>query len=107
MADDTNDLADEARAGQFFRVESQGSTISASRKVRSFLANLVSSAVQLTAPTTWPPVDIVLLELSTGLVVRRWHEGGEDAASLLMILNDDLITMRPEKFIEKWDVPVT
>ncbi len=103
--DETPDLTAESRAGECFRVESRDSTVSPSRKVRSFLANLLLSA--LSGPTTWPPVDIVLVDLSTGFVVRRWHEGGEEAAGLLRVLNDDLITMPPEEFVEKWDVPAT
>ena len=102
-AEETPDLTDESRAGQFFSAESRHSTVSPLRKVRSFLANLVLSA--FSGPATWPPVDIVLVDLSTGSVVRRWHEGGEEAAALLRILSDDLTTMRPDEFIEKWDVP--
>lgn len=103
-ADETPDLTAESRAEEFFRVESRDSTVSRSRKVRSFLANLLLSA--LTGPTTWPPVDIVLVDLSTGFVARRWHEGGEEAAGLLRILSDDLITLPAKEFIEKWDVPL-
>ena len=56
-------------------------------------------------PASWPPVDIVVVDLSTGFVVKRWHEGGDEAAGLLRISNDDLITMPRDEFIEKWDVP--
>ena len=103
-AEDAPDRTDGSRAGQLFRVESRHSTLSLWRKGRSFLANLVLSA--FSGPATWPPVDIVLVELSSSLVVRRWHEGGEEAAGLLRLLSDDLTTMRPDEFIEKWDVPV-
>ena len=92
------------RAGHFFRAESRHSTLPLLRKVRSLVGNLVLSA--LTGPTTWPPVDIVVVDLSSGLVVRRWHEGGEEAAALLRVLSDDLVTMAPDEFIEKWDLPV-
>ena len=102
-AEGTPHLTDESPAGQFFRAESRDSSVSPWRKVRSFLVNLVSSA--FTGPATWPPVDIVLVDVSTGAVVRRWHEGGEDAAGLLNILRDDLSTMRADDFIQKWDVP--
>ena len=100
----TPDLTDESRAGQFFSAESRHSTVSPWRKVRSFLGNLVSSAFTSAAPS-WPPVDIVLVDLSTGFVVKRWHEGGDAATALLGILSDDLTTMRRDEFIEKWDVP--
>ncbi len=100
-AEETPDLTD--RAERFFRAESRHSTLSRLKKVRSFVRNLVLSA--LTGPSTWPPVDIVLVDLSTGLVVRRWHEGGEDAAGLLRLLSDDLATMAPDEFIEKWQLP--
>ena len=100
MAEDTADLANGSRAGQLFRAESRHSTLSPWRKVLSFLANLVFSA-----SATWPPVDIVLVNLSSSLVVRRWHEGGEEAACLLRLLTDDLTTMIPDEFIDKWDVP--
>lgn len=103
-ADETPDLTAGSRAGEFFLVESRDSTVSPSQKIRTFLANLLLSA--LTGPTTWPPVDIVLVDLFTGFVVRRWHEGGEEAAGLLRILRDDLITMPAKEFIEKWDVPL-
>lgn len=102
-AEETADPTDGSRAGQFFRAESRHSTLSPWRKVRSFLANLVFSA--FAGPATWPPVDIVLVDLSSSLVVRRWHEGGEEAAGLLRVLTDDLTTMRPDEFIDKWDVP--
>ena len=95
----------DTRADHLFRVESQPSTVSSLRKVRSFIANLVLSL--FSGPATWPPVDVVLVELSTGVVVRRWHEGGEEAAGLLSVLSDDLATMAPDTFIEKWDVPPT
>jgi len=104
-AEESSDLTGETRAEDLFRAESRHSTVSSSRKIRSFVGNLVTSA--FAGPATWPPVDIVLVEISTGLVVRRWHEGGEQAAALLALLNDDLITMAPEEFIEKWDVPAT
>ena len=100
--DETSYFTDETRAERFFRAEPRHSTVSSWRKVRSFVGNLVSSA--FFGPATWPPVDIVLVDLSTGLVVRRWHEGGGEAAELLRVLSDDLITMAPDEFIEKWDV---
>jgi hypothetical protein len=102
-AEETPDVTDETRAEHFFRAESQHSTVSLWRKVRSFIANLVSSS--FSGPASWPPVDVVLVDLSTGLVVRRWHEGGEEAVGLLRVLSDDLTTMAPNDFIEKWDVP--
>jgi hypothetical protein len=95
---------DGSEAGQRFRVESRHSTLSPWRKVRSFLVNLVSCA--FAGPATWPPVDIVLVDLANSLVVRRWHEGGEQAAGLLGLLSDDLTTMRPDEFIDTWGVPV-
>ncbi len=73
--EETPHLAEESRAGHFFRAQLRHSTYSPWRKVRSFLGNLVLSA--FTGPGTWPPVDIVLVDLSTGLVVRRWQEGGK------------------------------
>jgi hypothetical protein len=97
-------MPDESRAVQFFRAESRHTSVSSGRKIRSFLANLAASA--LSGPVTWPPVDIVLVDLSTGLVVRRWHEGGEEAAGLLRLLNDDLSALRADEFIDKWDIPV-
>ncbi len=100
-AEETPDLTH--RAEHFFRAESRHSTVSRLRKVRSFVGNLVLSA--LTGPSTWPPVDIVLVDLSTDLVVQRWHEGGEQAAGLLRLLTDDLTTMTPDEFIEKWGFP--
>ena len=102
--EETSYFTDETRAEHLFRAEQRHSTVSSWRKVRSFAGNLVSSAF-LVEPTSWPPVDIVLVDLSTGLVVRRWHEGGGAAAELLRVLSDDLITMAPDEFIEKWDVP--
>lgn len=103
-AEESPDPIDEPRAGLFYRAESRHSTLSGWRKVRSFLSNVALSA--FAGPATWPPVDIVLVDLSSGLVVRHWHEGGEEAAGLLRLLSDDLATLRPEEFIEKWDVPV-
>jgi hypothetical protein len=52
-------------------------------------------------------VDVVLVDVSTGLVLRRWHEGGDEAAGLLSVLTDDLMALTPEQFIEKWDFPAT
>lgn len=102
-AEGTADRADEARAGHRFGAESRHSTASRWRWVRSFLGNVASSVIA--GPATWPPVDIVVVELSTGSVVRRWHDGGEEAAGLLRGLNDDLLTLSPDEFIEKWDLP--
>lgn len=103
-AEESADLTDGSRAGQFFQAESRHSTLSPWRKVRSFLANLMLSA--FAGPATWPPVDIVLVDLSSSLVVRRWHAGGEEAAGLFRLLSDDLTSMHPTEFIDKWDVPV-
>ena len=101
--EETPELTDDSRAGQFFSADSRHSTVSPWRKVRSFLGNLMLSAFG--GPASWPPVDIVLVDLSTGLVVKRWHEGGEEAAGLLRLLSDDLTTRPRDEFIEKWDVP--
>ena len=103
-AEETSDLTNDTRAEQCFRAESRHSTLSPWRKGGLFVSNLVSSV--FTGSATWPPVDIVLVELSTGSVVRRWHEGGEEAAGLLRVLSDDLVTMAPDAFIDKWDLPV-
>jgi hypothetical protein len=100
--EETSYLTDETRAEHLFCAEPRHSTVSSWRKVQSFVVNLVSSAYF--GPATWPPVDIVLVDLSTGEVVRRWHEGGGEAAELLRVLSDDLLTMAPDEFIEKWDV---
>ena len=106
MAAQENPDGDEAmRAEQVFRAESRHSTLSPWRKGRSLVVNLVLSV--FSGPASWPPVDIVLEDLATGRVVRRWHEGGDEAVSLLGILRDDLVTMTPDAFMAKWDVPVT
>ena len=101
--EETGGLTAELPAEQFFSAESRPSTVSPWRKMRSFLGNLMLSA--FSGPASWPPVDIVLVDLSTGSVVRRWHEGGEEAARLLTLLSDDLATMRRDEFVQKWDVP--
>ena len=103
-AEDTPDLTDETRAEHVFRAESRPSSVSPWRKLRSFVGNLALTA--FSGPVTWPPVDVVVVDRSTGLVVRRWHEGGDEAATLLGVLRDDLSTMAPGEFIDKWDLPV-
>jgi hypothetical protein len=104
MAAEMPDSADESRAAHVFRAETRHSTVSTWRKLRSFVANLAASA--FSGPVSWPPVDVVLVDIATGAVVRRWHEGGEEAAGLLRLLNDDLSAMGADEFIDKWDVPV-
>ena len=93
----------EVRAADRFRVESRPSTISLSKKVRTFVLNLFSAAV--TGPATWPPVDVVLIDESTKGVVKTWHEGGEEASRLVTVLEEDLVGMSLDDFVEKWDVP--
>ncbi|MDQ4047761.1 MAG: hypothetical protein M3131_00020 [Actinomycetota bacterium] len=54
---------------------------------------------------TRPPVDVVLADGSNGRALRVWHEGGEQAATLLSVLNEDLTALAVDDFLEKWDVP--
>lgn len=85
------------------RVETRGSGISPARWMRSVVATLVSAT--LGHSDSWPPVDVVLVDTSDGRTLRVWQEGGDNAATLLSILNEDLSTMSLGLFLEKWDVP--
>ena len=65
--------------------------------------NLLLAAI--TGPSSWPPVDVVVIDQPTGRTVKTWHEGGEAASLLAAVLNEDLETMTLGDFLEKWDLP--
>ena len=92
----------EMLAGDRLRVETRESSISMSKKVRAFVVNLVLAAV--TGPSSWPPVDVVLIDKPTGRTVKTWHEGGEGASLLTTVMNEDLATMTLGDLVEKWDL---
>ena len=54
--------------------------------VRSLAGNLLA-AVTVGSTPTWPPVDVVVVDVSTNRTLRVWHEGGEEAATLMSVLN--------------------
>lgn len=86
------------------RADTRGSAISPGRWVRAVVTNLVAGAT-LGHSDSWPPIDVVLIDTSDGRTLRVWKEGGDNAATLLSILNEDLSTMALDDFLEKWDVP--
>lgn len=69
-------------AASRLRVESRRPQISAGKWVRSLVGNLLA-AVPVGIPPTWPPVDVIVVDVSTNRTPRVWHEGGEEAASLM------------------------
>jgi hypothetical protein len=91
------------RASERFRIDSQHTTISLGRKVRTIVANLVASGFTGLS-LNWPPIDVVLIDAGTGAVIKRWHEHGNGAAELLRTLNEDVGGLTVDDFVEKWDV---
>jgi hypothetical protein len=92
---------DDMLAASSFGVESRRPKISAGKWVRSLAGNLLA-AVTVGSTPTWPPVDVIVVDISTNRTLRVWHEGGEEAATLMSVLNEDLNSMRPEVFLEEW-----
>ena len=88
-------------AASSLRVESRRPKMSAGRWVRSLVGNLLG-AVTLGITPTWPPVDVIIVDVSTNRTLRVWHEGGEEGARLMSVLNADLNSMRLEVFLEEW-----
>ncbi len=88
-------------AAHSLRVESRRPKISAGKWVRSLAGNLLA-AVTVGSTPTWPPVDVIVVDVSTNRTLRVWHEGGEEAATLMSVLNEDLNSMRLEVFLEEW-----
>ena len=73
---------DDMPAASSLRVESRRPQISAGKWVRSLVGNLLA-AVTVGITPTWPPVDVIVVDVSTNRTLRVWHEGGEGAASLM------------------------
>ncbi len=96
---------DDQVAGGRLRAETRASSLSAGKRARSFAGNLLGELVNLGAAGSWPPVDVVLIDVATGRTVKTWHEGGADASVLLSVLQEDLAKMPYGEFVEKWDIP--
>ena len=92
----------DGRAGERLRVETRPSSISGWRRKKSHALNLLSAIFW--GPVRWPPVDIVLIDLATGRILKTWYEGGDDAAIMLSVLNEELAEMTYGEFLEKWKV---
>lgn len=90
-------------AADRLHVDARPTTVSTSKRVRAFVGNLFLAVI--TGPSTWPPVDVVLVDESTGRALKTWHEGGAGASLLIEVLNEDLAKMTLDEFVEKWDVP--
>lgn len=90
-------------AGHRLHVETRQSTISMSKRVRALAGNILLALI--TGPSSWPPVDVVLVDEPTGRTVKTWQEGGEGASLLVTVLKDDLMKMTLNEFVEKWDLP--
>ena len=71
--------------------------MSADKWVRSLVGNLLAA---VTLGLT--PVDVIIVDVSTNRTLRVWHEGGEEGATLMSMLNEDLNSMRLEVFLEEW-----
>ena len=92
----------DGRAGERLRVEARPSSISGWRRTRSYVLNLLAALIS--GPVSWPPVDIVLIDLPTGRILKTWYEGGDDASIMLSVLNEELAEMPYGEFLEKWDI---
>ena len=69
--------------------------------MRSLVGDLLA-AVTVESTPTWPPVDVIVVDVSTSRTLCVWHPVGEEAASLTSVLNEDLNSMRLEVFLEEW-----
>ena len=68
------------------------------------IGNLVS-ATTVSHAATCPRATSYSADASNGRALRVWHEGGEQATTLLSVLNEDLTALAIDDFLEKWDVP--
>jgi hypothetical protein len=101
----------DGRAGKWLRVEIRPSSLSARRRARSYLLHFLDQL--FTGPHgVTPRVDVVLVDVPTGHIVKTWHEGGkatvddvDDVPILLSVLQEELAEMSYREFVEKWDVP--
>ena len=99
------------RAGEWLRVEIRPSSLSAGRRARSYLLHLLDQL--FTGPHgITPRVDVVLVDMPTGRIVKTWHEGGkatvddvDDVSILRSVLEEELAEMSYGEFVEKWDLP--
>ncbi len=72
------------------------------RQTGTFLVGNLLAAVTLGIAPTWPPVDVIIVDVSTNRTLPVWREGGEEGATLMSVLNEDLNSMRLEVFLEEW-----
>ncbi len=101
----------DGRAGEWLRVEIRPSSLSAGRRARSYLLHFLDQL--FTGPHgITPRVDVVLVDVPTGRIVKTWHEGGkailedvDDVPILLSVLEEELAEMSYGEFVEKWEVP--